>query len=58
MVKKTRNHFKEYECLCCRRKIQVPIPEHLKEENQYDSKVKSLVLSLINEGYHIIEQEN
>lgn len=49
-VKKTRYHFKEYKCLCCGRKIQVPIPEHLKEENQYGPNVKSLALSLINEG--------
>lgn len=49
-VKKTRHHFKEYECLCCGRKIQVPIPKHLKEENQYGSNVKALALSLLNEG--------
>lgn len=49
-VKKTRHYFKEYECLCCGKKIQVPIPEHLKEENQYGSNVKALALSLINEG--------
>ena len=49
-VKKTRHYFKEYECLCCGKKIQVPIPNHLKEENQYGSNVKALALSLLNEG--------
>lgn len=49
-VKKIRHHFKEYECLCCGKKIQVPIPEHLKEENQYGSNIKAIALSLLNEG--------
>lgn len=49
-VKKIRHYFKEYECLCCGKKLQVPIPEYLKEENQYGSNVKALALSLINEG--------
>ena len=49
-VKKTRHYFKEYECLCCGKKIQVQIPKHLKEENQYGSNVKALALSLLNEG--------
>ena len=49
-VKKTRYHFKEYECLNCGRKIQIPIPKHLKEENQYGSNVKAIALSLLNEG--------
>ena len=30
--------------------MQVPIPEHLKEENQYGSNVKAIALSLLNEG--------
>ena len=49
-IKKIRHYFKEYECLCCGKKLQVPIPEYLKEENQYGSNVKALALSLINEG--------
>lgn len=49
-VKKTRHYFKEYKCLNCGKKIQTPIPNHLKEENQYGSNVKALALSLLNEG--------
>ena len=50
-VKKIRHYFKEYKCKCCGREIKVPIPKHLKEENQYGNNVKALALSLVNEGF-------
>ena len=40
----------EYECTCCNQTFNVPIPNELKEENQYGNNVKALALSLINEG--------
>ena len=48
---KIRHEFGEYECDCCHRKISVPIPNNLKEENQYGKGAKALALSLVNEGY-------
>ena len=47
---KRRNEFCEYECLKCGREIKVPIPNNLKEENQYGSNVQAMAVSLINEG--------
>lgn len=49
-VKKIRHRFMEYECTCCNQILSVPIPNELKEENQYGNNVKALALSLINEG--------
>lgn len=49
-VKKIRHRFMEYECTCCNQILNVPIPNELKEENQYGNNVKALALSLINEG--------
>lgn len=50
-LKKIRHEFMEYECNCCHRKINVPIPNNLKEDNQYGKKAQALAISLINEGY-------
>lgn len=47
---KRRNEFCEYECVKCGREIKVPIPNNLKEENQYGSNVQAIALSLVNEG--------
>lgn len=47
---KRRNHFIEYVCNDCHKKVHHNIPEHLKEENQYGSEVKAMALSLANEG--------
>lgn len=48
---KRRNEFYQYICSCCNKEINVPIPERLKEDNQYGSGVQALALSLINEGF-------
>lgn len=50
-LKKIRHEFIEYKCSCCNRKVNVPIPKNLKEDNQYGTKAQALALSLINEGY-------
>ena len=48
---KRRNEFCIYECSCCHKEIKVPIPDKLKEENQYGSNAQAIALSLVNEGY-------
>ena len=48
---KRRNEFCEYICNCCKKHINVPIPNKLKEENQYGSNAQALAVSLVNEGY-------
>lgn len=47
---KRRNHFKEYQCKNCHKKVHHNIPTRLKEENQYGSEIQSVALSLANEG--------
>lgn len=47
---KRRNEFCEYECCKCHKEIKVPIPDKLKEDNQYGSKAQALAISLVNEG--------
>lgn len=47
---KRRNHFIEYECECCKKKVHESIPNRLKEDNQYGSEIQSVALSLANEG--------
>lgn len=47
---KRRNHFIEYQCKNCHKKVHHNIPTRLKEENQYGSEIKSVALSLANEG--------
>lgn len=48
---KRRNEFCEYICESCQKHINIPIPNRLKEENQYGSNAQALALSLVNEGY-------
>lgn len=48
---KRRNEFCEYKCSCCGKEIKVPIPDKLKEENQYGSNAQAMAISLVNEGY-------
>lgn len=50
MVKKTRHKFYEYICNDCNKKFCLPIPNNLKEDNQYGPKIQSLILLLSNEG--------
>lgn len=49
-VMKIRHEFLEYKCEKCNKEIKVPIPDNLKEENQYGSNVQAIAVSLINEG--------
>ena len=44
----TRHDYIEYKCSCCGKIVHESIPNHLKEECQYGSTVKSLALSLTN----------
>ena len=44
IVNYTEHEYIEYECSCCGKKFHEPIPNHLKEECQYGSNVKSLAL--------------
>lgn len=46
----TRHQFIEYKCNCCGKLIHELIHNHLKEECQYGSTVRSLVLTLTNVG--------
>ena len=46
----TRHDYIEYKCSCCGKLVHELIPNHLKEECQYGSTVKSLALSLTNIG--------
>lgn len=48
---KIRHEFGEYECECCHKKVSIPIPNNLKEENQYGNNVQALAVSLLNEGF-------
>lgn len=50
VVIKRRHHFPEYRCKACGKRFRSPIPEGLKEENQYGSSVKALSLTLMNTG--------
>lgn len=50
VVIKKRNIFSVCECRKCGRQSHVPIPNRLKEENQYGSRVAALSLSLMNIG--------
>lgn len=47
---KRRNHFIKYKCNNCGKEVHQIIPNHLKEDNQYGSEIKSVALSLSNEG--------
>lgn len=50
IVIKKRVKFKEYKCPCCEKIVHAPIPNDLKEDNQYGPNVKTLILELLNEG--------
>ncbi len=50
IVENTRHDFVEYRCTCCNKLVHEKIPNHLKEECQYGSNVKSVVLTLSNVG--------
>ena len=46
----TRHNYIEYQCSCCGKLVHEKIPNHLKEECQYGSEVKTLALTLTNIG--------
>lgn len=50
IVYNTRHDYIEYKCSCCGKIFHDKIPNHLKEECQYGTNVKSLALSLTNIG--------
>ena len=50
IVNYTEHEYIEYECSCCGKTIHESIPNHLKEECQYGSNVKSIALTLGNVG--------
>ena len=50
IVNYTEHEFIEYKCSCCEKTVHAPIPNHLKEEMQYGSNVKSIALTLSNVG--------
>ncbi|MFI3215063.1 MAG: transposase [Eubacteriales bacterium] len=50
VVVKKRHHFHSYRCKECNQTFREVIPNHLKEENQYGTGVKSLSLLLMNMG--------
>ena len=50
VVVRRRHHYPEYVCTKCGRRFRQPIPERLKEENQYGSQTQALALSLTNIG--------
>lgn len=49
LVKK-RHRYPVYQCTQCHKTTQAPIPNHLKEENQYGSRVQAMALTFMNEG--------
>lgn len=50
IVENTRHRFIEYKCSCCGKIVHESIPKSLKEECQYGSNVKTVVLTLSNVG--------
>ena len=50
VVVKRRHHYPVYECEKCGKRFRQPIPDCLKEENQYGSRTQALALSLMNVG--------
>ena len=50
IIEYTEHDFIEYKCNCCGKTFHKDIPNHLKEECQYGSNLKSLVLTLSNVG--------
>lgn len=47
---KKRNNFPIYQCTHCHKKSHSPIPNNLKEENQYGAHVQATALTFMNEG--------
>lgn len=45
---KRRHRFGIYRCLCCGKEVHMPIPNNLKENNQYGPSVQAAALSLMN----------
>lgn len=45
---KRRHRFGIYRCRCCGKEVHMPIPNNLKEENQYGSMAQATALSLMN----------
>ncbi len=50
VVVKRRHHYPEYVCAKCGHRFRQPVPERLKEENQYGSQTQGLALALVNIG--------
>ena len=50
IVNYTEHEFIEYKCNCCGKIVREAIPNHLKEDIQYGSNVKSIALTLSNVG--------
>ena len=50
VVKKRRHTFPVYRCTVCGKEFRQPIPDNLKEENQYGEHTQALGLSLVNIG--------
>ena len=48
---KRRHIFKEYICSKCRKRIHAPIPQNLKEANQYGNTIQATILALVNLGF-------
>ena len=49
-VNYTEHEFMKYKCNCCGKIVHALIPNHLKEDIQYGSNVKSIALTLSNVG--------
>jgi len=49
-LQKIRHEFHKYQCEECGKEIILPIPNNLKEDNQYGTNIKALAVSLVNEG--------
>ena len=45
---KRRHYFEVYRCSCCGKEVHDPIPNNIKEENQYGPAVQATALSLMN----------
>lgn len=46
-----RHHFYVYKCLDCGKIVHSSIPLHLKEQTQYGSNIKAMILALLDLGY-------
>lgn len=49
-VGKEVHYFFEYVCADCGRTVRVPVPENLKEENQYGPNIQAAIISLLERG--------